>query len=60
MLYLLNVPSLSLSNAFPPGESFWGEGTPEVPGGLWVPLCKQTLKVGPRAWAGASVAEGLI
>lgn len=23
---------------------------PEVPGGLWVPLCKQTLKVGPGAW----------
>lgn len=23
---------------------------PEVPSGLWMPLCKQTLKVGPGAW----------
>lgn len=50
----LNTPSLYLSNAFPLGGSFSGggreEGMPEVPGGLWVPLCKQTLKVRPRAW----------
>jgi hypothetical protein len=54
----LNAPSLSLSNAFPLGGSFFfggaergkREGMPEVSGGLCMPLCKQTLKVGPGTW----------
>lgn len=52
----LNAPGLSLSNAFPLGGSFLEEDKgereeiPEVPGGLCMPLCKQTLKVGPGTW----------